>query len=74
MSFLTLYIVSVFTMLFFYWLDRKNSKYRDFTYSDLVWCAIMTFVPVVNTIAAIVAGSYAIVTLEFWHKQPFKKE
>lgn len=74
MSFLTLYIVSVFTTLFFFWLDRKNTKYRDATYSDLTICAMMVFVPVLNTLVAIFCVSYWIVTLEFWRKQPFKKE
>lgn len=74
MSFLTLYIVSTCTMLFYYWLDRKNTKYRDFTYGELAWCAIMVFVPIVNTLAASFSTAYVIVASEFWRKQPFKKE
>lgn len=71
MSLLWIYLVSVLLMLFYYWLDRKNPKYKRMTYGDYFCCILHVFLPCINTAVAVFVPIYVIIHADFWNKRPY---
>jgi len=69
---LIVYLISVILMLTFYWIDCKNTKYRDITYGDLLICFVSSFLPVVNTFFVALCLWMFIYGAEFWSKTAIK--